>query len=64
MKQVMWVMNPQDSWQRKPEQIEHWSTTDVSDGGILLMHSKSTTADALDRTMTHLEQMGYPFVWW
>ena len=62
MKQVMWVINSQDSWQMKPEQIEHWSTTDASNGGILLMHSRSTTADALDRTMTHLELMGYRFV--
>ena len=62
MKEVMWEANSQDTWQKKPEQIEHWSTTQLSNGGILLMHSFATTADALDRTLTHLEKMGYRFV--
>jgi peptidoglycan-N-acetylglucosamine deacetylase len=62
MDNVMWVANSQDTWQKKPEQIEHWSTSSVSNCEILLMHSFATTADALDRTLTHLEQMGYRFV--
>lgn len=62
MRMVLWGDNSQDSWQFTPAEIRHWSTTMATNDSILLMHSRSTTAAALDRTLTTLERMGYQFV--
>jgi len=59
---VLWQANSEDSWLKKPAQIEHWSLEEARNDSILLMHSHPTTAAALDRTLTLLENQGYRFV--
>ena len=62
MQEVMWGANSEDSWLRTPSEIRYWSSRQAYNGAILLMHSRATTAAALDATLTDLEQMGYRFV--
>ena len=62
MGQVLWNANSQDSWLTKPNQILYWSMEQTGNGSILLMHSKPTTAAALDRVLTELEGRGFRFV--
>lgn|GEM_PF-1098290 len=62
MHQVMWTDNSEDSWLTTPKDIEHWSTDQAGNDAILLMHSRATTAAALDKTLTLLEKGGYVFV--
>lgn len=62
MGEVLWDANSQDSWLTKPNQILYWSMEQTGNGSILLMHSKPTTAAALDRVLTELEGRGFRFV--
>lgn len=62
MKEALWGANSEDSWLITPAQIRYWSTRQAYNGAILLMHSRATTAAALDTTLTALERMGYRFV--
>ncbi|MDE2179130.1 MAG: polysaccharide deacetylase family protein [Xanthomonadaceae bacterium] len=62
MAQVLWDANSQDSWQREPGEILHWSLTETKNRYILLMHDSPTTASALDRLLTTLQRRGYRFV--
>lgn len=62
MQQMLWLDNSEDTLRRTPSEIRHRSTMMASNGGILLMHSLSTTAAALDDTLTALERKGYRFV--
>lgn len=62
MQLMMWLDNSEDTWQKTPADIVHWSTTMAGNGYILLMHSYKTTADALDRNLTALQRMGYHFL--
>jgi peptidoglycan-N-acetylglucosamine deacetylase len=62
MAQVLWNANSQDSWLLRPDQILYWSMAQTGSGSILLMHDKPTTAAALDRVLTELEQRGFRFV--
>ena len=62
MQVMMWGANSEDSWLLAPAQIRGWSTRQAFNGAILLMHSRATTAAALDATLTSLERMGYRFV--
>ena len=62
MHEVMWGANSEDCWQFRAADIRHWATRQARDGAILLMHSRPTTAAALDATLTALERLGYRFV--
>ncbi len=62
MAQVLWDANSQDSWQREPGEILHWSLAQTKNRYILLMHDSPTTAAALDRLLTALQRRGYRFV--
>jgi peptidoglycan/xylan/chitin deacetylase (PgdA/CDA1 family) len=60
---VLWDANSGDTWLKSPRQIIHMSLYEASLGGhILLMHSRPTTADALDTLLTKLQQRGFRFV--
>lgn len=62
MRQVLWNANSEDSWLKRPNQILDWSLEETSNGSILLMHDKPTTAVVLDRVLTELERKGFRFV--
>jgi peptidoglycan/xylan/chitin deacetylase (PgdA/CDA1 family) len=62
MKQVLWNANSEDSWLKKPDQILSWGLEQTADRSILLMHDRPSTAVALDRLLTALEQRGFRFV--
>lgn len=62
MMRVLWSANSQDTWLTRPDQIVYWSLEETEDGSILLMHSRPTTARALDQVLTKLEQRGFEFV--
>jgi peptidoglycan/xylan/chitin deacetylase (PgdA/CDA1 family) len=62
MQQMLWLDNAQDTLLLKPADIEQAITTRAGNGSIVLMHSRPTTAAALDGTLTKLERMGYRFV--
>jgi len=59
---MLWDANSEDSWQKEPQQILHWSLTQSSNLSILLMHSKPTTEAELDDLLTKLEQRRFRFV--
>lgn len=59
---MLWGANSQDSWLFQPRQILRWATRQSYSGAILLMHSRPTTAAALDATLGALQRMGYRFV--
>ena len=59
---VLWDANSGDSWLKEPQKIIEMSLYEASLGGsILLMHSRPTTADALDELLTKLRRRGYRF---
>ena len=62
MKQVLWNANSEDSWLKRPDQILSWGLEQTEDRSILLMHDRPSTAVALDRLLTALEQRGFRFV--
>jgi len=62
MAQMLWNANSEDSWQKKPDQILSWSVQQTVDRSVLLMHDRPSTAVALDRVLTELEQRGFRFV--
>lgn len=62
MRQVLWSANSEDTWQTEPDQIVRWSLEETENGSILLLHDRPTTAKALDRVLTSLEQRGFEFV--
>ncbi|GLQ45126.1 hypothetical protein GCM10007862_01770 [Dyella lipolytica] len=62
MKQMMWNANSEDSWLTRPDQILYWTSEQIENESILLMHDKPTTAAVLDQALTNLEQRGFQFV--
>jgi peptidoglycan/xylan/chitin deacetylase (PgdA/CDA1 family) len=63
MQSVLWDANSGDTWLQSPQQIIHMSLYEVSLGGhVLLMHSRPSTAAALDTLLTKLQQRGFRFV--
>jgi peptidoglycan/xylan/chitin deacetylase (PgdA/CDA1 family) len=62
MEQVLWNANSEDSWLKKPDQIQYWSHEQTENGSILLMHSIPTTEVVLERVLTDLEERGFVFV--
>lgn len=62
LQEMLWDANSEDSWQTRPDQILRWSEREVDNFSILLMHSKPTTASALDSVLDSLERRGYQFV--
>ncbi|MBS0382661.1 MAG: polysaccharide deacetylase family protein [Proteobacteria bacterium] len=63
MEQVLWDTNSGDTWLKDPQKIVQLSLDQASQGGsILLMHSRPTTADALDELLTQLQLRGFRFV--
>jgi peptidoglycan/xylan/chitin deacetylase (PgdA/CDA1 family) len=63
MRIVLWDANSGDSWLKTPQQVIQMSLYESSLGGnILLMHSKPTTAKALDALLTELQKRGFRFV--
>lgn len=63
MQFVLWDANSGDTWLKSPKQIIHMSLYEASPGGhILLMHSRPTTAKALDPLLTKLKKRGFRFV--
>ena len=60
---VLWDANSEDSWSKSPQKIIQTSLYEASLGGhILLMHSRPTTAQALDALLTDLQKRGFQFV--
>lgn len=63
MQIVLWDANSEDSWLKNPRKIVDMSLYEASlGGGILLMHSRPTTAKALDGLLAKLQQQGFRFV--
>lgn len=63
MQIVLWDANSGDTWLKSPQAIIHMSLYEASLGGhVLLMHSRPTTAAALDTLLTKLQQRGFRFV--
>jgi peptidoglycan/xylan/chitin deacetylase (PgdA/CDA1 family) len=63
MRSVLWDANSGDTWLQSPQQIIHMSLYEASLGGhVLLMHSRPSTAAALDTLLTKLQQRGFRFV--
>lgn len=62
MQQVLWDANSGDTWLKKPAAIVKLALNEASHGSILLMHSRPTTADALDELLTKLQRRGFRFV--
>lgn len=62
MQQVLWDANSGDSWLHSPAAIVKLALNEASHGSILLMHSRPTTADALDELLTKLQRRGFRFV--
>lgn len=63
MQVVLWDANSGDTWLRSRRKIIQMSLYEASLGGhILLMHSRPTTAEALDTLLTRLQQRGFRFV--
>lgn len=60
---MLWDVNSEDTSFKSPHKIIHTSLYEASLGGhILLLHSRPTTAKALDTLLTKLQQRGYQFV--
>lgn len=60
---VLWDANSGDTWLKSSQQIINMSLYEASLGGhILLMHSRPTTAGALDAILTKLQRRGFQFV--
>ena len=60
---VLWDANSGDTWNESPQKIIQTSLYEASLGGhILLMHSRPTTAQALDALLTDLQKRGFQFV--
>lgn len=63
MRVVLWDANSGDTWNKSPQKIIQISLYEASLGGhILLMHSRPTTAEALDALLTDLQKRGFQFV--
>ena len=65
MVQVLWNTNSGDTWLDSPRKINDLALDEVDLGGsgsILLMHSKPTTAEALDGLLTEMQRRGFIFV--
>lgn len=64
MQQVLWNANSGDSWLKDPHKIIKLSLKEVALGrtSILLMHSRITTANALDVLLTDLKLHGVRFI--
>jgi peptidoglycan/xylan/chitin deacetylase (PgdA/CDA1 family) len=60
---VLWDANSGDTWLKSPDQIIRMSLYEASLGGhVLLLHSRSATAESLDTLLTQLQRRGYRFV--
>ncbi|HET7300945.1 MAG TPA: polysaccharide deacetylase family protein [Oleiagrimonas sp.] len=63
MHAVLWDVNSEDTSFKSPHGIVRMSLYEASLGGhILLLHSRPTTAKALDTLLTALQQRGFRFV--
>lgn len=64
MQQTLWDANSGDSWLKNPQKIIKLSIKEVSlsRASILLMHSRATTASALDALLTNLQRRGVRFI--
>lgn len=62
MREMLWNANSEDSWLTRPQQILYWVNRESSNFSILLLHSRPTTAVALDRALSELEHRGFRFV--
>lgn len=62
MKEMLWHTNSLDCAFKTSGEIVQQTSRATGDADIILMHENATTAAALDRILTNLEQRGFEFV--